>query len=364
MKKLLLFFALVSLFFTSCEDDSNLGTGKLNIDGVYIVNYGNYGGTKGSLSSLNLNDSTISNYVYQDINNVAMSGNPQYIYNYKDSLYVMGNNKDEVYHFDNTFLEQNANGITDDIIKPRFCVGYGDYLYISCWGGDIWNDINLSYIAKYNITTNRVEKKIPLSGGAEGLEVVNGKLYCALNYLNNIAVMDLETEEFTFIDLPGVSSYMIKDDSDNLFISIIDSYSTNVTQTGIGYINTQTDQLEKVYELSGISTGYSSIMAANNDFSKIYIVASSWVEETPDNWVQKGGIQTLDVNNGEFETEPFLSNVDGMNGVSVNPETNDVYCLISESPTSGGVLEVYTPSKEKIGTYTTGISPAWVLFVN
>ncbi|MGQ1783837.1 MULTISPECIES: hypothetical protein [unclassified Saccharicrinis] len=362
MKKLILLFALVPFLFSSCEDDNEVISND-ETSSLYIVNYGNYGGTKGSLSSFNLADSTINNYIYESINGVAMSGNPQFAYSYEGNIYVMGNNKDEVYHFDNVFLEQTENGVTSDVVKPRYCVGDGDYLYISCWGGDIWDDINLSYIAKYNIKTNVVEKKIPLAGGAEGLEIVNGKLYCALNYLQKVAVMNLATEEFTYIDLPAVSSYFLKDNSNNLYVSLISTYGSPSTETGIGYINTQNDELDTVHQLSGVSTGYSSIMAANNDFSKIYLVASSWVQDADENWIQVGGLQTFDVATSTFETEPFLSNINGLNGVAVNPETNDVFCMISESTSANGQLLMYNKDKELIKTFNTGIAPAWALFV-
>ncbi|GAF04318.1 NHL repeat-containing protein [Saccharicrinis fermentans] len=362
MKKLFLLIAIIPFLFSSCEEDNETNK-NTETSSFYIVNYGNYGGTKGSLSSFNLADSTINNYVYESINGVAMTGNPQYVYNYDGNIYVMGNNKDEVYYFDNVFLEQTENGVSTDIVKPRYCVGNGDYLYISCWGGDIWEDTSLSYIAKYNLKEKIVEKKIALAGGPEGLEIANGKLYCALNYEQKVAIMDLNTETFSYIDLPAATSYFLKDNSNNLYVSMISTFTHPSTETGMGYINTQTDELETTYTLSGISTGYSSIMAANSDFSKIYIIASSWIQDTNDEWIQVGGLQTFDVASQTYEAEPFVSNVNGLNGVAVNPETDDVFCMISESTSTSGKLQMYNKDKTLIKTLTTGIAPAWALFI-
>ena len=50
----------------------------------------------------------------------------------------MGNNTDEVFWVDDERFVQTENGISTDIVKPRFAAGFGNYLYVSCWGGDIW----------------------------------------------------------------------------------------------------------------------------------------------------------------------------------------------------------------------------------
>lgn len=360
LKNLALLAALTGLLLTSCEkDDSTPKT--IDITGVYLLNFGTYGGAEGSLSTFNYDNQTLSSNAYRAANNdVAMQGNPQYAYEYKGNIYFLGNDKDEVYFVDKYTLKQTKNGITDNLVKPRFCVGHNDYLYISCWGGDVWFDSTVSYIAVYNIKTNTVDKKIPLVGGPEGLEIANNKLYCALNYQNKIAVMDLSTEEFTYIDeLPAFSSYFLKDKESNLYVSLVGSYSVPAVTSGIGYINTKTNTLEKIFELDDVSQGYASIMDANSNFTKLYVLASAYDA----NYNLTGAVHTLDIASGTYDTTPLITDVAGLNGVSVNPENDDVFVMISQSAAASGELMIFDNKGLKTGTYETGIAPAWALFI-
>ena len=360
MKKLVFLLAIIGLIFTSCEKDDTTPK-KVDINGVYIVNYGTWNASVGSLSSFNYDTNTMYANAYKAANNdVPMQGNPQYAYEYKGNIYFMSNDKDEVYFVDKNTLKQTKNGVTENLIKPRFCVGYKDYLYISCWGGDMWKDPSVSYIALYNIKTNMVEKKIPLPGGPEGLEIVDNKLYCALNYEKKIAIMDLSTEKFTYIEnLAAVSSYFLKDKKNNLYVSLTDSYSVPATTTGIGYINTKTNTLEKMFELGDVAQGYASIMDANSSFTKLYVVASAYDA----NYNLTGAVRTLDIASGIFDATPLVSNVAGLNAVSVNPENDDIFVMSSPSATVTGELFMYDYMGTRKGTYDTGIAPAWALFV-
>ncbi|TLX74377.1 hypothetical protein E9993_12880 [Labilibacter sediminis] len=366
MKKLLLLLITAPFLFSSCENDD--AAPKITIEKVvevadaYLVNYGSYSSTEGSISAFDIDGSKIYNSVYQLSNEVPMSGKPQYAYDYKGKTYFMGNAKDEIFYTDSDTLRQTENGVSADIIKPRFCIGHGDYLYISCYGGDVWDDSSLGYIAKFNTVTKTVEAKIDMPGGPEGLEIVNDKLYCALNYSKKIAVMDLASNAITYIETPAVSSYFLKDDSNNLYVSLVSTYSDFSTETGLGYINTNTDELSSIYKLGNVSTNYCSIMSFNSDKSKIFVSASSWVQKEDDSWVQKGGVFEFNTDTKTFESEAFISSIDGLNGVSVNPSTDDIYILISESTTSTGLLQVYSEDGTLSNSYETGISPYWILY--
>ncbi len=359
MKKYLVLFLALPFLLASCEKEEN-ETPEAKITGHYVLNYGSYSSSVGSLSYIDLENSTVQNEIYKAVNGVDMSGKPQYAYEYQGDIYFMGNAVDEIYFVEASSLEQTSNGVSTDIIKPRFCVGEGNYLYISCWGGDVWGDTSLGYIAKYNVTTNEVEKTIDMPGGPEGLVIANGTLFCALNYDTKIGMIDLETEEVSFIEgVPGVSSYFLKDDEGNLFVSIPDTYSISATTAGLGYINTTTKTLEATYELSSITSNYSSIMSFNKDKSKIYVVGGSY-----DSFYNySGGIYVFDTELKSFESEPLLTGVSGINGVYFNKQTELVYVMVSQSTTANGLLSFYNTNGELQEEFSTGIAPSWILDV-
>src|SRR5690606_2407650 len=139
-------------------------------------------------------------------------------------------------------------------VKPRFGVGNGNYIYVSCWGGDIWADETTSYIAKINLTTKTVEKKIVIPGGPEGLVIAKNKLFAALNYKDSVAVVDLPNDAISYIESRVVTSYFIREKSEKLYVSLVSNYSDFSDTTGIVNRNTTANKQETTYNLTGFST--------------------------------------------------------------------------------------------------------------
>jgi hypothetical protein len=287
-----------------------------------------------------------------------MVSNVQHAFCHNEKIYFMGNSSDQVFWVDSETFEQTENAITTDIIKPRFGVGNGNYLYVSCWGGDIWADESVSYIAKVNLITKSVENKISIPGGPEGMVIANNKLYAALNYKDSVAVIDLIDQDISYIETPAVTSFFAKDAHENLYVSLVSTYSDYSENTGLGYINTTTNQLEATYKLEGVSTSYVNILAPNNDFSKLYVMTSAYDE----NWNLSGAVSVFDVDSKSFETENLVEGVSGLNGIAFY--NDKVFCFISESATGNGKAQIYNPDGTNEKEFQTGIGPFMLLMVN
>lgn len=353
--KFLSILAIAASLFASCSSDND--NDKAPGAGTsYVINYGSFSGAKSSVSIYDNENDVLTNGHYEAVNNVPMISNVQYAYNYDGNIYMMGNNADQVFWVDEVTFKQTENPITADIIKPRYCVADGNYLYVSCWGGDVWKDITLSYIAKINLDTKKVEKKIALEGGAEGLAIVKGKLYAALNYKKSIAVMDLDTDVFSYIETKAVSSYLLKDNKDNLYASQVSSYSSPSKEIGLAYINTTTDEYE-LYKLDGISSSYVNIMAANDKFSKLYVMTSAYDA----NYKISGAVAIFDTATKSFEATNLVEGISGINGVVFND--NKVSTFVAPSTTVNGKLVTYSIDGTLIKEYETGIAPLMLLEV-
>ncbi len=343
-------------FFTSCspDDDDNDG----GIGSIYIVNYGSYGSVTSTLTTYDAVAMETSQGAYKNANDGdAMTSSVQYAAQIGDEIYFMGNEADQVFEVNAQTLVQSTNPVADDLVKPRFCVSYGDYLYISCWGGNVWSDETLSYIAKFNKSSRTVESTISLPGGPEGLAIANGKIFAALNYKDSVAVISIDEETVSYIATPAVSTYFLKDADDNLYVSLISTWSDYSTETGLGYINTKDQTLEATYQLDGVNSDYGQIMAFNSNKSKIYLATSSGYP----NYL--GGVYIFDVASGKFEEETLTNGIAGISSVAVNPETNDVYVQVSESTTAAGQMRVFNSTGDSLTTVATGISPKWTLFI-
>lgn len=356
-----LLLAVFALFvFSSCEKDKTELFPSALVKGAYVVNYGSFNKGGSSISKFDYEKSEVTNFFDQQQNKgVAFASNLQFAYKTGDNIFLMGNSPDQIIALDPLFV-QAKNGVTDQIAKPRNCVASGKYLYVSCWGANPdWKLMAETYIAKYNMETGVVEKKISLAGGPEGLEISNGKLFVALNFKKSVAVIDLNTEAVSYIETPAVCSYFLKDISGNMYVSLINSYSVPSTKTGLGYINTATNALT-VYELANVSTEYASIMSFNKDKSKIFVAAAAYDA----NWVMVGGIQTFNTATKTFASSSLISGISGLKGVSVNPVDGNIYVFVSPSATTPGVMKIYDETGKSIADKIVGASPFMVLFQN
>jgi hypothetical protein len=354
--QIFLLLAFTAVMFTACNDNDDLESDETEPGVSYIINYGGYTGDKSTISSFNKETGTVTNGYYENVNGVSMVSNVQYAYSYNDNVYFMGNSSDQIFWVDGETFQQTENSITDEIVKPRYCVASGNYLYVSCWGGSIWTDETLSYIVKVDLTTNDVEK-IDLAGGPEGLAIANNKLYAALNYKDSVAVIDLGTEAISYIQTPAVTSYFVQDNSDNLYVSLVSTYSDYSESAGLGYINTSSDELEATYELDGVSTSYVNIMAANDDFSKLYVMTSAYDES----WNLSGAVSVFDVSSKSFEASNLIEGVSGLNGLAYY--NDNVFCFISESTTSTGTAKMYSSDGTFVSEIETGIAPFMLVTV-
>ena len=333
-------------------------THQVNVDAslAYIVNSGNWSGGHSTISGYNKYSDEIVNGYYNSVNGLDITSNIQFAYNYNGKIYMMGNTVDQVFWVDAKSFEQTENGITDQIVGPRNCQALGDYLYVSCWGGKVYNDPTLSYIAKVDLTAGEVVKTIPVHYGPEGLAIAGNKLYAALNYKNQVAVVDLDTDEVSYIDLPkgNIPSYFEKDDQDNLYINLGVAWGDETTKTGIGYINTSTDQLEAKYDLNGVSSAnYVDVFEFNDDFSKLYVTTGSYG--------MPGGVSVFDVASKSFEAEKLIDGVNGLNGLGYYDDK--LFCFFSDNVTSNGRVVTYSLDGTKIKEYETGIAPFMLLDV-
>ncbi|MDD6358191.1 MAG: hypothetical protein PUG15_08920, partial [Bacteroidales bacterium] len=323
------FIALTMFSFTACDDDDEKEKVDNDLKGnvALIANYGMYNGGNGEFTAYNISKDIVFDNVYQNINGVEFNSKIQHMALYNNNLYIVSNSGDKIDIINAQSLKQEMNPITD-VENPRFIVVDGNTAYVSCYGATPdFSTMADSYIAKIDLNSNTVVKKIEVPGGPEGLAIANGKLYAAINYANNVAVVNLMTDEVSYIKMPAVTSYFAADDADNLYVTMVNTYSNPTTEDGIGYINTQDDTFEN-YVFNGISTNYASIISFNADKTALFVATATYDE----NWKLSGSVQKFDIANKSFST--FADNISGINGVSVNPFNDDVYVLKSPDATT------------------------------
>ncbi|MCF8363688.1 MAG: hypothetical protein K9G70_13805 [Prolixibacteraceae bacterium] len=349
---------IISVFiFSSCDEgDDPIPTMANTTTGVYFVNYGGSSVGTTTITNYDYEKDTVINFFYETQNGVELTSNVQYGCEYNNSIYLLGNDADQIIVLDSAFVQKFA-GVTEDIATPRYCVEYNDYLYISCWGANPdWKLMPDSYIAKYNTKTNTVESTIALPGGPEGLAITNGNLYVALNFKNNVAVINLDDNSISYIETPAVSSYFINDKEGKLYVSLVSTYSNPSSETGLGYINTSSNTLEQVYALDGINYNY-SILTTDEDQTTIYVLANS----SDENGNPMNAVYTFDPSTGEFTS--FIENLSGTMGISFNQYTDELY-VFGGSYTEPGTVARYETDGTFVSEFDAGVSPYWAIYLN
>ena len=114
-----------------------------------------------------------------------------------------------------------------------------------------------------------------------------------------------------------------------------------------------------VSELQGISSSYVNIMSFNSDYSKLYVMTSSY----DSNWNLSGSISVFNPTSKVFESEPLISGISGLNGIATNQANEDIYYFVSESTTTSGKMVAIKSDGTEIKEYTTGIAPFMMLTV-
>ena len=213
---------VIGAFFASCTSDdietrieTRTETETIEItpdtkfeNGFFVSAEGRFGSKDGSISFVENDLSTTTNFVYDKVNDVKLGGLIQSVAFNGDNAYVILNDVNSIVVIDKVTFKKKAV-ITSKLGNPRYMTFSGGKGYITNWGeGTNEND---DYLAVLNLETNKIEDStIPLANGVEQIVSKDNKLYVShkggFTSNNIISVVDLsannEVEEITVKDNP------------------------------------------------------------------------------------------------------------------------------------------------------------------
>ena len=144
-----------------------------------------------------------------------------------------------------------------------------------------------------------------------------------------------------------------------MYVTLVSTYTDFSTKTGLGFINTTTENLEDTFLIDNVSSGYGSLIAANSDFTKVYLITSSYDAD----WNLIGEVSSFDVNTGTFDAEPVVNNVAGLSGIAFNNKDNQFYVFSALSATGVGSMKIYSEEGSFVKEYAVGAYPVGAFFL-
>lgn len=345
----------LSLFFlTSCEKEKE--SSVRTVWDTYVVNYGSFSGSKSTMSGYDDETKEIGHNIYEHTNGLEIGSNVQSASTYNGKTYFMSNDGDKIDIVNDSTLEANVSPISSNITKPRYFAAQNNTAYISCFGEvDDWAVMENSYIAKVDLEARTVSNKIAIPGGPEGVIIKNNKLYSGLTAKNQVAVINLDNDEVSYIDVPALPKQLVEDSHGNIWASLVSEFSVSFDSTKLGVImiDPETDETSNFTNIQGIgSNGY---LASSPDQNTLYVMGNESYPGTT------SFITAIDLSTNTLASDPLIEG-ENFYGFGCNPETGDIYVLISPGTDVNGSMEVYDAEGTLLDEQQTGIAPQHVVF--
>ena len=254
-----------ALTMSSCDDD-NINVDDLidtSFHGAILVNEGSYGYNNANLT-LYSKDGTVS--APATLQGMGETANDALLAS-DGKVYVAltGSNAIAIADFSNAVVPDY------DIVRleyqPRYLAEYGQWIYISCYGG---------YLVRLNKESASVDQKIKLEGAynLEGVAVMGDTLYVCNSYKVD--------EQYNYIYLNDILTYSLKDSKlgpskktfvnpnrltvmdDKLFVLGFGNWADIPSQ--LGYVDIQTGETTFIANATRMCKSNGMLLFANCDY--------------------------------------------------------------------------------------------------
>lgn len=267
--KLSVLFALFATFY-ACEpqptqqNDEPKEIGK----GYYVVCEGLWGRNNASLDFYDITKGETTIDIFQEQNGTSLGDVANDVIEKNGKLYIVVNGSNCVMVVNKSDCKKIAliPITTSENPQPRNITDAGEYLYVSCFDGNI---------CKINPTTNTIVKTFATQGrNPEQLTVSNGKLYVSCNggldypnYDKVVEVYDISTDNMLKQIEVGLNPGTAIAKDGYIYLQIRGNYG-DVAQEIIK-INTQTDEITERANLSmsGFDIIGDKILFTNTDYT-------------------------------------------------------------------------------------------------
>ena len=178
--KQILFFALTTVFITSCSSDDDNQPNFVPEDyqkGIFVTNEGPFNNGSGTITYISEDYATVAQNIYRTVNGKELGNIVQSMGFNDDNAYIVVSNSAKIM-VANRYSFIGLDSITNGLVNPRYFMGAsGNKGYVTDWGDP--NSNADDYIAVVDLRTNDITTTIPVAFGPERMISHNNKIYVA-----------------------------------------------------------------------------------------------------------------------------------------------------------------------------------------
>ena len=373
--------AAVLALFAACREDEVVVPTEYDIlpvtvpegsdvVGMYLLNEGNMGSNKCTLDYLDFVQGYYVRNLYAErnphvIKELGDVGNDIRVYGSR--LYVVVNCSNKLEVLD---ARTGVRIAQVDIPNCRYVNFYRGHAYVSSYVGPVQiNNPNAVKGAVYKVDTLtlKVEGKCTVGYQPEEIEVLGEYLYVANsggymapNYDNTVSVIELEGFRQMQKIPVGINLHRVKaDNHGRLWVTSRGDYETISSNLYVLQKKKGRNEMEVTDTLN--------IPCSNFCISgdSLYYYSTEWNNFTQQNTITYGIIntETLQRVSNSFITDGTQADITIPYGISIHPDTGDIYITDAKNYVSSGVLHCYSKDGKHKWSVRTGDIPAHMCFI-
>lgn len=373
--------AAVLALFAACREDEVVVPTEYDIlpvtvpegsdvVGMYLLNEGNMGSNKCTLDYLDFVQGYYVRNLYAErnphvIKELGDVGNDIRVYGSR--LYVVVNCSNKLEVLD---ARTGVRIAQVDIPNCRYVNFYRGHAYVSSYVGPVQlNNPNAVKGAVYKVDTLtlKVEGKCTVGYQPEEIEVLGEYLYVANsggymapNYDNTVSVIELEGFRQMQKIPVGINLHRVKaDNHGRLWVTSRGDYETISSNLYVLQKKKGRNEMEVTDTLDIPCSDF----CISGD--SLYYYSTEWNNFTQQNTITYGIIntETLQRVSNSFITDGTQADITIPYGISIHPDTGDIYITDAKNYVSSGVLHCYSKDGKHKWSVRTGDIPAHMCFI-
>lgn len=329
--------------------------------GAYVVNAGAPGANNGSISYLPAQTKTPTTDIFNAVNGRTLSGTVQdYTEINGKGVILVDNNavgQDRIELVESGTFKSLATFQAPDVENPRFVIYAGpNKAYVSCWDTTSNGFSKPGYVLVLNLGSRTVEKKIPVSKGAERLVLANSEVFVgSVAGEPTLTVIDTYTDE---VVQPGLTVGANANPVGFDYNKKLWAYAASTNE--MVRINPTAKVVEARIKVgSGVKTPSSITLSADK---QLFYFVNSFADPT-NGGKQTGETYRFSINDTDIQANvPFIRRY--FTGLGADPTSSEglIYAATTPSYNQPGYVLRYRPNGSLVDSIQVAVAPTRFYF--